>query len=32
MSVLATVGLLGLAASALLPRTPAPVDATASRP
>jgi MFS family permease len=32
MIVLAVVGLLGLLASALLPRTPAPVDATASRP
>jgi Na+/melibiose symporter-like transporter len=32
MIVLAAVGLLGLAASALLPRTPAPADATASRP
>ncbi|HEX3201231.1 MAG TPA: MFS transporter [Actinomycetes bacterium] len=32
MTVLAAVGLLGLAASALLPRTPAPADATASRP
>jgi MFS family permease len=29
---LAAVGLLGLAASLLLPRTPAPADATASRP
>jgi MFS family permease len=32
MVVLAVVGLVGLLASALLPRTPAPVDATASRP
>jgi MFS family permease len=32
MIVLATVGLLGLAASALLPRTPAPADAPVSRP
>jgi MFS family permease len=32
MIVLAAVGLLGLAASLLLPRTPAPADATASRP
>jgi MFS family permease len=32
MVVLAVVGLVGLLASALLPRTPAPVNATASRP
>src|SRR5215204_1057053 len=32
MVVLAAVGLLGLAASLLLPRTPAPAAATASRP
>jgi MFS family permease len=32
MVVLATVGLLGLAASALLPRTPAPADTPAPRP
>jgi MFS family permease len=32
MIVLATVGLLGLAASALLPRTAAPADAPAARP
>ena len=32
MIVLAAVGLLGLVASALLPRTPAPADAVASRP
>ena len=32
MTVLAAVGLLGLAASALLPRTPAPADAPAARP
>src|SRR5829696_496061 len=32
MIVLAAVGLVGLAASLLLPRTPAPADATASRP
>jgi MFS family permease len=32
MIVLATVGLLGLAASALLPRTPAPADAPVSGP
>ncbi|HKF00277.1 MAG TPA: MFS transporter [Actinomycetes bacterium] len=32
MIVLAAVGLLGLAASALLPRTPAPADTAAPRP
>ena len=32
MIALATVGLVGLAASALLPRTPAPADAPAPRP
>jgi MFS family permease len=32
MIVLATVGLLGLVASALLPRTPAPAEAPAPRP
>jgi Na+/melibiose symporter-like transporter len=32
MIVLAAVGLLGLAASALLPRTPAPADAPAAKP
>ena len=32
MIVLAAVGLVGLAATLLLPRTPAPADATASRP
>ena len=32
MIVLAAIGLLGLAASLLLPRTPAPADAPAPRP
>ena len=32
MIVLAVVGLVGFAASTLLPRTPAPADATAPRP
>jgi MFS family permease len=32
MIVLAAVGLVGLAASALLPRTPAPADVPAARP
>jgi hypothetical protein len=32
MIVLAAVGLVGLAASFLLPRTPAPADVPAARP